>query len=144
MSKTIIITRTLSVFALLFIGVTSASASEVTGTLSTGLGGNNSGGNSETSGTLGSTVSSDTLGGTVTGGNSSGGNSSGGGGSNRAAGTGQVLGLSTTNSPSFPNAGFDPDDGDDEEDSIWESLMVLAAIAGLMTFAATRYQNKMT
>lgn len=141
MSKTIIITRTLSVFALLFIGVTSASASEVTGTLSSGLGGNSSGGNSETSGTLGSTVSDNTLGGTVTGGNS---NSSGGGGNNRAAGTGQVLGLSTTNSPSFPNAGFDPDDGDDEEDSIWESLMVLATIAGLMTFVATRYQNKMT
>lgn len=149
MSKTIIVTRTLSICAVLLIGVTSASASEVTGSLSSGLNGNTSNPSSETSGTLNSSVESNTIGGTVTESNSNSGGSGGGGGSrnnqNEPTGTGQVLGVSTTNSPSFPNAGFNPGDGDDEEDyDVWETLMVLASVGGLMTFAAARYQKRRT
>lgn len=145
MSKTIIVTRGFVLFALMLIGVASASASEVTGTLSSGIGGNNSGGNSETSGTLSSAVDSNTIGGTVVSGNSSG---SGGGGRSSGGnrGTGQVLGLSTTNTntPAFPNTGYDPGSGpdDDEDYDIWGTLMVLAVVGSLFTLTAIRLQRK--
>ncbi len=99
MKKLITITTLLS---LLVIGSVAAGASEITGTLSSGVSGGGS-----TSGSIGGSVSGgSTIGGTVTGGGSSGG---GGGGSGFAAPQGQVLGAATVADPgtypSFPSTG---------------------------------------
>lgn len=88
------------------IGVTTAHASEVTGTLSS-----DASSNEETSGNISGTVT-----GASSGSSSGGGSSSSGGRSNRSndssstdAPDGEVLGASTdTVTPGFPNAGFNP------------------------------------
>ena len=136
-------TRFALILPMLCLGVGVASASEVTGTLSTAIGG---GSGSQTTGTLDSTVEGSTLGGTVTGGNGS--NSSGGrarvGGSQNQNGNGQVLGLSdsrTVGSPAFPNAGFYPDDDEEDDNDIWESLFALATI-GFLAYAGLAYRVK--
>lgn len=128
-----------------------ASASEVTGTLSSGINGSSgTASNSQASGTLGSTVNDEaTLGGTVTSsnGSSGGGGSSSGGRSNNGGNNsnGSVLGASDTNnlgSPSFPNAGFDPGDGDEEEEGTWITIMAALMSFSLLAFAFGHYSSK--
>jgi hypothetical protein len=148
MSKIIMMARLTLLLPILCLGTLVASASEVTGTLSTGVDQTTTGGGSQTGGTLGSTVSQDTLAGTVTDGNSSGGN---GGNSSRSGnnrdpnGNGSVLGLSDSRTlavanPTFPNTGFDPDE-DDEEFDIWETLFALATIS-FLAYAGLAYRPK--
>lgn len=100
-----------TVIALALMGITFAYASEVTGVLSS-----DASSAPLNSGTLNGDVTSDgsTLSGTVTS-DSDSSSSSGGGGSSRSSSnspSGAVLGASTSNvsAPSFPNAGFAPDE----------------------------------
>ena len=147
MTKIIIATRLILLLPMLCVGSGVAFASEVTGTLSTSIDQTTTGGGSETTGILDSTVDGNTLGGTVTDGNGSGGSSSSGGGNRTTRtqnGNGQVLGLSdsrTGDSPAFPNAGFDPNDDDEDDLDIWETLFALATIS-FLAYAGVAYRPK--
>ncbi len=102
MTKTIITSyATFLCIAIAMAGITTAHASEVTGTLSSNAA------NNTTSGDISGTV---TGGGSSSGGSSSRGSGGGGGSSNRPSGA--VLGATTLNAaaPSFPNAGVQPEE----------------------------------
>lgn len=105
----IISITTLSLFALISLGINQVNASEITGSLSTGLSNINS--STPITGSLsGSVVSASTLSGTVSNNNS--GRSGGSSGSSRSS-TGEVLGASTDNTsttyPGLPNTGMATD-----------------------------------
>ncbi len=97
--------------AVALLGVTSAHASEVTGSLSS-----DTSVNAQTTGSIGGTVSS--------GNGSSGGGNRGGGNSSSNSPSGSVLGASTNNSqtPGFPNAGTSPE-GDTISHPVWETIL---------------------
>jgi hypothetical protein len=125
--KKITVIGVLMSLALVFVGTTSLFASEVTGTLS--------------SSALAQADQSGSINGTVTSSNGSGG---GGGSSSRrttsnTAPQGQVLGASTgpllaqAATPSFPNTGFDPEDGSIAWNSILGVIGILAAFYAVLS-----------
>lgn len=154
MVKTLTLVRTALLLSMLLLGISVASASEVTGTLSSGIGGTTGSSSSQASGTLGSDVGGGggSLGGTVTdgsgsnggggGSSSGGGNSSGnssGGGRNQSGGS--VLGASDTqgvSSPSFPNAGYRPD----EETKPWATAMIGLTLFTLLALTFGHYTTR--
>ena len=122
MTKKLTILHLAILTALMLMGISSAYASEVTGTLSSG-----SATASQTTGSVGGSVGSEnTLSGSVSGSNSSSGNSSG---SNNSAG--EVLGASIANaaSPSFPNAGFGP-----SEPNVLQNIFVTGLVLTTILF----------
>jgi hypothetical protein len=119
--KTISIYPTFIVIAvaLAMSGAITASASEVTGTLSSDTS-NDSG----TTGTLGGTVSDNSSGSNGSNGGSSRSSRNNGSGTLLDAATGTVLGASTDNvqAPRFPNAGFAPNERLPQR-TVWSTLV---------------------
>lgn len=104
-------TIVLTIGLVAMVGILTAQASEVTGTLSS-----QTSGDSQTSGSIGGTVSDNSLAGgnlsgTVSSGSSGSGGSSGGSGGSSDTPDGAVLGATDDNlaAPNFPNAGTAPD-----------------------------------
>jgi hypothetical protein len=139
MATKIISITTLSLFALISLGLSPVYASEVTGTLSSGV--SQSSDSSSTGSLSGSVVGGSTVTGTV----SNSGSSGRSGGSNRSGGGnsgGEVLGASTdipTTTNTYPGL---PDTGMSETESLeFTSVLVAILVLSIIPLALNRYKK---